>query len=393
MTTKPFRNTSVEINRQALIANYRALKSLSGRDEFFCPMIKCNAYGHGAVRVGRWLSKEGVSCLGVALIEEALELRQAGLTQVDIFVFGIFHRDATRVIIDQNLVPVISTFEEIEYLRQALRRGETLKVHIKIDTGMRRLGFQPSQILDVRRHFEKASGLRLSGLCTHLVSGDDVGCQVSRSALQLEELFAIERLLGTQTLVKHALNSAGLINRSFSSEDDSSLRQYKGLGSRPGIALYGGFDSRDCVSEAGKTWVDSQLQPVMTLAAELIMIRDLKKGESVSYGGTWEAGGPARIGVVSVGYGDGYRRAFSNRGKFLVGRHTVPVIGRVCMDYTMIDLSSLAEPEQPKVGDQLVIFGDSTKLLRAVDLAQDLDTISYEIMTGITARVPRREVE
>jgi alanine racemase len=393
VTMKPSRNTSVEINRQALIANYRALKSLSGRDEFFCPMIKCNAYGHGAVRVGRWLFTEGVSCLGVALIEEALELRQAGLTQVDIFVFGIFHRDAARVIIDQNLVPVISTFEEIEYLRQALRRGETLKVHIKIDTGMRRLGFQPSQILDVRRHFEKASGLRLSGLCTHLVSGDDVGCQVSRSALQLEELFAIERLLGTQTLVKHALNSAGLINRSFSSEDDSSLRQYKGLGSRPGIALYGGFDSRDCVSEAGKTWVDSQLQPVMTLAAELIMIRDLKKGESVSYGGTWEAGGPARIGVVSVGYGDGYRRAFSNRGKFLVGRHTVPVIGRVCMDYTMIDLSSLAEPEQPKVGDQLVIFGDSTKLLRAVDLAQDLDTISYEIMTGITARVPRREVE
>ncbi len=393
MTTKLFRNTSAEINRQALIANYRALKSLSGRDEFFCPMIKCNAYGHGAVRVGRWLSTEGVSCVGVALIEEALELRQAGLTQVDIFVFGIFQRDAARVIIDQNLVPVISTFEEIEFLRQALRQGETLKVHIKIDTGMRRLGFQPSQISEVRRHFEKASGLRLSGLCTHLVSGDDVGCQVSRSAIQLEELFAIERLFGTQTLVKHALNSAGMINRMFSSEDNSSQTPYKGLGSRPGIALYGGFDSRECASEKGKKWVDSQLQPVMTLSAELIMIRDLKKGDSVSYGGTWQAGGPARIGVVSVGYGDGYCRAFSNRGKFLVGRHAVPVIGRVCMDYTMIDLSSLAEPEQPKVGDQLVIFGDSTKLLRAVDLAQDLDTISYEIMTGITARVPRREVE
>lgn len=393
MTTKVFRNTSVEINRQALIANYTALKSLSGQDEFFCPMIKCNAYGHGAVRVGRWLSAEGVSCLGVALIEEALELRLAGLTQVDIFVFGIFQRDAARVIIDQNLVPVISTFDEIEYLRQALRQGETLKVHIKIDTGMRRLGFQPSQIFEVKRHFERAPGLRLSGLCTHLVSGDDVGCQTSRSAIQVEEFLAIERLFGAQTLVKHALNSAGLINRSFSSEENSSLSPYKGLGSRPGIALYGGFDSRDCVSEEGKNWVDSQLQPVMTLSAELIMIRDLKKGDSVSYGGTWQAGGPARIGVVSVGYGDGYRRAFSNRGKFLVGRHTVPVVGRVCMDYTMIDLSSLAEPEQPKVGDQLVIFGDPTKLLRAVDLAQDLDTISYEIMTGITARVPRRERE
>lgn len=393
MTTKLFRNTSVEINRQALIANYRALKSLSGQDEFFCPMVKCNAYGHGAVRVGRWLSTEGASCLGVALIEEALELRLAGLTQVDILVFGLFQRDAARVIIDQNLVPVISTFDEIEYLRQALRQGETLKVHIKIDTGMRRLGFQLSQIFEVKRHFERAPGLRLSGLCTHLVSGDDVGCQASRSSIQVEELFAVERLFGTQTLVKHALNSAGLINRSFSSEDKFSLSQYKGLGSRPGIALYGGFDSRECGSKEGENWVDLQLRPVMTFTAELIVIRDLKKGDSVSYGGTWQAGGPARIGVVSVGYGDGYRRAFSNRGKFLVGRHTVPVVGRVCMDYTMIDLSSLAEPEQPKVGDQLVIFGDPTKLLRAVDLAQDLDTISYEIMTGITARVPRRERE
>lgn len=393
MTTSQFRNTSVEIDRQALIANYRALKSLSGRDEFFCPMVKCNAYGHGAVRVGRWLSAEGVSCLGVALVEEALELRQAGLTQIDILVFGIFPRAAARAIIDQNLVPVISSFDEIEYLRQALRQGETLKVHVKVDTGMRRLGFEPSQIFEVRRQFEKTPGLRLSGLCTHLVSGDDVGRQVSRSGIQVEELFVVERLFGTQTLVKHALNSAGLINRSFSSEENSPLSQYKGLGSRPGIAMYGGFDSRDCASEEGKNWVDSQLQPVMNFSAELIMIRDLKKGDSVSYGGTWQAGGPARIGVVSVGYGDGYRRAFSNRGKFLFGRHTVPVVGRVCMDYTMIDLSSLAEPEQPKVGDRLVIFGDSTRLLRAVDLAQALDTISYEIMTEITARVPRREVE
>lgn len=391
MSSNMLRKTFAEISRPLLVSNYRALKSLTDPDEFFCPMIKCDGYGHGAIRVGKWLLEEGVQSLGVALVEEALSLRQAGLISLDILVFGMIPEEAILPVVENRLTPVLSSLEELEYFQRRIQPGKPLRAHLKFDTGMSRLGFSLAELPRLRELLGKPSGIQITGLCTHFVNGEDLSLAESQSAWQLEQLLTIEKDLGLGTLVKHALNSSALIERQFTVP--SGRDRWKGIGARPGIALYGGLDFRSCSHRDAAQWVKSHLHSVMTLRAELVKVHDLPAGQTVSYGGTWKSPAHRRIGVVAFGYGDGYPRALSNRGQVLFGDDFLPVVGRVCMDYTMIDLSSLVGQKQPKVGDQLVFFGDPGDQLTTMDLARELDTISYEIMTGITARVPRVEIE
>ena len=385
-----FRRTRAEISRSHLIDNLNALRNLQKEKEFLCPMVKCNAYGHGAFSVSRWLVEEGVEALGVALVEEALELRDQGISQPEILVFGVFPPEAVPAFVDQRLTAVISNLEDLVSMGTQLKSDQSLAVHLKVDTGMRRLGLDFEELSAVKNQLKKFPSLKVQGLCTHLACADDMGQTDAMSDQQLIKLNEMEKVLGlSKPVQKHVLNSTGLVSRKFSPQADKG---WENLGCRPGISLYGCFDDHASLNEQGRSWVFSNLKPVMTLVAELVKIKELNIGESVSYGATWKADKPSRVGVLAVGYGDGYPRLFSNLGKALYRGRLVPVIGRVCMDYTLLDLSDFELDSAPKPGDEVILFGDEQRALQAEKIAQEIGTISYEIFTGISSRVPRVEV-
>ena len=392
--SQQYRNTRAEISHSHLIQNLHALQSLQTEGEFLCPMVKCNAYGHGAVAVSQWLVEEGVGSLGVALVEEALELRAHGIVGPDILVFGTFPPEAVPAFIEHQLTPVISNFRDLEALGKQIKPAQNLSVHLKIDTGMHRLGLDAEEVNQIPQSLKRHSGIQVKGVCTHFACAEDIGDPHSMSRQQLLVMSELEGRLGlVEPVVKHVLNSTALIGRKF--HLDGNLYgngQWSGLGCRPGISLYGCLDDAPLLSEQGQSWLFLNLKPVMTLIAELVKIKELSAGESLSYGATWQATKPSRVGVLAIGYGDGYPRLLSNRGKVLVRGSLVPVIGRVCMDYTLVDLSDLESDSFPQPGDEMILFGDKDKVIEATDLAQQAGTISYEIFTGISSRVPRVEV-
>ncbi|MCB0385865.1 MAG: alanine racemase [Bdellovibrionales bacterium] len=390
MTKRQFRQTRAEISKSHLIANLRALKGLQEPGEFLCPMVKCDAYGHGALRVSKWLIEEKVDALGVALVEEGLKLRQNGLSEGRILIFGILPEAAAPSLLENGLTPVVSTVEELQFLARSSRGKSNFSIHLKIDTGMHRLGFSWSHLARVRKILGENTSLKVEGICTHLACAEDVGREGSMSARQIDLFRKAEGQLGLSGITKHVLNSTALVGRQFLSAQER--KSWTGLGARPGISLYGCFDDFECLDEAGREWVDLNLNPVMRLVAELVMIKGLEAGQSVSYGATWTARKPTTVGIAAFGYGDGYPRRLSNVGTVLYKGRLVPVIGRVCMDYTLLDLSEMDLDSSPQAGDEVIFFGDEEKRLSAVDLAQSAGTISYEVFTGISERVPRLEV-
>ncbi|MCB0365126.1 MAG: alanine racemase [Bdellovibrionaceae bacterium] len=390
MTARHFRQTRAEISKSRLLSNLRALKSLQHQGEFLCPMVKCNGYGHGALSVSHWLVEDGVDALGVALVEEGLELRRGGIANAQVLVFGVLPETAASCLQDNGLTPVVSTLEELKFLAKACKGRSAFSIHLKIDTGMHRLGFEWASLPMVRQVLVQNPSLQVTGICTHLACAEDMGQAGSMSVKQLELFQQVGGQLGLSGVGKHILNSTALVSRKFL--PDNQKVQWANLGARPGISLYGCFDDYQSLNAQGQAWVDANLRPVMTLVAELVMTKRLNPGESVSYGATWTAKVPTIVGVVGLGYGDGYPRRFSNVGTVLCRGNRVPVIGRVCMDYTLIDLGEFALDSHPKPGDEVIFFGDAEKKISALDLAQSAGTISYEIFTGISARVPRREV-
>ena len=378
------RQSYAEINLSNLNYNAELIHKISNSPKFFCPMIKANAYGHGDFEIAKALLKTKMSHLGVGLIEEALSLRQKNIT-APILVFGMFDSNSCAALIENNITPVISEFDKLEYLREKLPKSQRLKIHLKFNTGMNRLGIDLLQAKQVLKFLEENENFILEGICTHLFNAEDAGDPNGESFRQIHKFFQYSESFKNKAHYSHALTSSAIANlflRAKHGKQNLPL-EISDLGIRPGIALYGGEVS---THEAGQL----DLRPVMSLKSKLAKVQTVRKNEVISYGARWQAKSETVVGVVPLGYADGYFRGLTNVGEVLCHGAILPVVGTVCMDYFMVDLTSIANQVKVQIGDEVVLIGkQKDKQILASDLAKKVGTISYEILARISARVPR----
>jgi alanine racemase len=364
-----YRKTQAIIHLQHLKHNLSVLKGLKNQNGFFCPMVKANAYGHGDVEVSQFLQKQGVQSLGVSLVEEALKLRQNGIS-ADIILFGIASPEDLPLLKKEAITPVVSTWDFFRALA-----ASPIPFHLKFDTGMHRLGFSPNDLSSLKAFLDSHPELPLRGICTHLHSAEDLKNLKEKSSAfdQLQKLKQAKIFLGRPDLMTHSLNSAGLVGL--------SAVHCEPQGVRPGLAIYG-YSS--VISSL-------DLKPVMSLRAPIVEFKQVKKGDGFSYGHTFKVERDSLIGILPIGYADGYHRNLGNKTFALFRGVKVPVKGTVCMDYIMVDLTEAAYGTKIEAGEWVTLFGcdEDGIYLPATELSQAGGTIPWEILTAISYRVPR----
>lgn len=387
------RPTYAKINLDHLEHNFHFLgqfiSQASGlKDLFYCPMVKANAYGHGDISVATKLQDIGAHYLGVGLIEEGIYLRKNGI-KIPLVFFGKYLTQDLPDIFNYKLTPVISDWQQLKETADWVCEHITdfhanaFKIHIKFDTGMHRLGFELSQASAVSEFLKQNSQLWLEGVLTHLHSAEDLQCDDNQSTSfnQLKKFQDIQPFFTRWTPYFHALNSAGLFNFYQMKFQSANLTA---LGIRPGLSLYG-------VQPNGtnKTSV-SGLKPVMSLVSKVVHLVKVPKGETVSYGGTWKAEKESWVGVIPMGYADGYHRALSNKAEVLIQGKRFKQVGQICMDYFMIDVTPIAATESDRVHllqQEVILLNED---IDAWELANKSQTIAWEILTSIGERVPRK---
>jgi alanine racemase len=362
---RPARAT-VDLDR--LAGNYRALQSAASVP--IMPVVKADAYGHGAAHVGRHLEGLGAQRLAVAYVEEAVALRGAGV-RVPIVVLAGFGQGQARLLREHALVPVVSTGRMLEWIVEAARGARpALPVHVKVDTGMTRLGFAPARFDEAVARLADCHDVTVEGVMTHLASADEDEAATARQLDLFDACVARLAKRGLRPPLVHAANSAGL----------AFLRPTHTL-ARPGLLLYG-VRPRPLSPPVS-------VRPVMSVSADIARVQEVPAGTAVSYGGRWVAPRPSRIATVPLGYADGVPRTDKMReeGRMLVRGWRAPVVGTVCMDLTMLDVTDRAEVVE---GDEAVLFGDDPT---AWDLAERAGTNAWEVLTSVGSRVPRVYVE
>ncbi len=371
---RPDRPTWVEIDLSAIGANCRRLKQIIGPDVELLASLKADAYGHGALRVARTVLYNGATRLGVATLSEAAPLRQAGIT-APILVFGYLPPWQMREAVRLGITVTLYSLEAAQALSQAAQSlGIVARAHLKIDSGMGRLGLRAEQveaIVALADEIQKLPGIELEGIFTHFACADSA--DQTLSLLQLERFQAVLAALEKSGLcppIIHAANSAATL----------TLPQARFNMVRPGIALYGLHPSDEVRLPAG-------FQPALIFKTQIAQVKDIPAGECISYGCTFVTPTEMRIAVIPVGYADGFRRAPANWGEVLVRGKRAPLVGRVCMDQSMIDVSAIPGVS---VGDEVVLIGQQAEeQLTAEAVAARLGTINYEVVSEILARVPR----
>ncbi len=362
------RPTLAEIDLGAIQRNFQRLREAVGPRVAIWGVVKADAYGHGAVAVSRALEPL-CNALAVSLVEEGMELRAAGV-RAPIVVLGAYYGAHHADVLAHRLTPVVYDFGDLErFAAAAARRGRRADVHVKIDTGMSRLGFATSALPGLFARLGELAAIRLAGLCTHFASADLPDGAVTRDALaRFEACVAAARTAGFEGLVNHAANSAAAVRFPEARLDAV----------RPGLALYGAMPSTH-VALPG-------LEPALRLTTRVMAVHELAGGATVSYGGLWRATRPSRIATLPIGYADGYPRHVRDARALVRGKR-VPVVGAVCMDMLMVDVTDVSGARE---GDLVTLLGaDGEQVIGVDDLARWAGTISYEILCGISKRVPR----
>ncbi|MDH4229728.1 MAG: alanine racemase [Nitrospirota bacterium] len=370
------RHTVLEVDLGALVGNFRIAQSLAGRTGVLA-VVKANAYGHGLIPVARTLERAGAAYLGVATVAEGVALREAGV-RCPILLLGGYLGDEAVTIAAARLTPAIFSAELIEPLRAASRSlGRPIPVHVKVDTGMGRIGFAAKNAADIIGELLHFRELLVEGVFTHFAEADLADS--ASAAHQVELLGGVYAALGDHAAripLWHAANSAALM-RGLAMDGGGV---FPATLCRPGIMLYGH-------PPASGFAVPKGLEPVATWKANILQIKDLPAGTPISYGGTFVTSRTSRIATLPVGYADGYRRDLSNCGEVLIHERRAPVVGRVCMDMIMVDVSDIP-PARP--GDEAVLMGrQGEALLGATEIADRCGTIAYDILCGVSDRVPR----
>ena len=377
------RGAVAEINLSAIAHNLNVVRKTTNNRPVIA-VVKADAYGHGSVGVSRKLLQEGVPYLAVAYVSEAKTLRDEGITAP---IIVLFDGDETEAFFDLSLIPVVYSKETASSLSsEALKRKTVKKIHVKIDTGMGRLGLHGDTVIDDITAISEMPGIEIEGLLSHFSEADLA--DRSYALLQLERFNAIQKTLSgilKKNVFSHFANSAAVL----------TLKDAYFDAVRPGIMLYG----HSTISQKQNLQLPPlekrdnhmSLIPAMTIKSKILCIRTIPADTPISYGRTFITKRQSRIGVIPLGYADGYSRSFSNNAEMLVKGRRVPVVGRVCMDLTMVDVT---EVEDAGRNDEVVILGRQGRdAITAEDLASRAGTISYEILTSLGNRARRTYVE
>lgn len=371
-----FRKTWAEIHQDHLRYNIDLIRQHYPQDTFFCPMVKANAYGHGDVKLGNLYQDWGLQHLGVCLIEEGLLLRQLGV-KIPILVFRGFDRKGALAMLQSQMTPVVSTWEQLEILMEL---GQRTAIHIKFDTGMNRLGFVANDAEKILNLFKKQSHLQLQGILTHMYQSEDGMNPDGETVKQLSRFDQVAQVFESVCETFHALNSGGIISKielaKLSSTGGILFKRNWGL--RPGLLLYGYNPVEESILD---------FKPAMTLKSHTSVVRNIRSGEGVSYNHTWRAMRDSKIAVVPMGYADGWHRLLSNKASVLWNGQRAPLVGNVCMDYMMVDVTELPVEKE----NEVVFFGQSRTgaVIPATEVAQLGQTIPWEVLTNVGERVPR----
>lgn len=361
------RKVTAYIHKNNLIHNYNKIKELA-QGAKVCAIVKANAYGHGAVAVARTLEALGVDYLAVAFLEEALELRESEIGS-PILILGTGDPANASLIVENDLTQTVYTTELAQALSLAARdAGKVARVHVKIDTGMHRQGISVEEVSSFARFLSGLENVDVEGVYSHFAEADSSDKTFSYLQLaRFNEAFAAMRQAGVVPRIRHIANSAALL-----SLPESRLDMV-----RPGIILYG-------LSPDGEREPKEGFLPVLQFCASVIGIRTVPAGEGVSYGRTYTTKRVTRVALLQVGYADGYPRSLSNKASVQIRGKLAPVLGRICMDQCLVDVTDIPEAQ---VGDEATLFGTSE--LPAGALSSLLGMIDYELTCGISQRVPR----
>lgn len=363
------RPTYAEIDLGAIRRNVQAVRARVGSRVKIMPAVKANGYGHGAVQVSLAALEAGADSLGVASIEEALELRSAGIG-VPMLILGCAPVEAAGDIVRHG---VTSTVCDMEFGRAlsdaAVRQGSVGPVHVKVDTGMGRIGVTPNECENLVRELLSLPGIRVEGIFTHLPSSDEPDPTFTTEQLRSFRKLTLDlRAKGYHIPCCHAANSGAIL-----AHKESFLDLV-----RPGIMIYGLHPCHNIERSIG-------IEPALSLKSHIVFLKEVPVGATVSYGRTFTAARRTKVATIPIGYADGYNRLLSNRGQAMVRRKLAPVIGRVCMDQTMLDVTDVPEV---RVGDEITLYGGSGPI-SVEEIARKLDTIPYEVVCSISQRVQR----
>jgi alanine racemase len=361
-----------EINLDNLEHNMKAIKDVC-RSKEIISVIKADAYGHGAIETAPIVLENGATRLAVAVITEALELRNGGIT-APILILGFTPLNYAKEIAENDIEVTVYNYEYAEALSmEAKKYNKVIKIHIAVDTGMGRIGFLPNE--DSVNHvykISKLSNIIIEGLFSHFSSSDEL--EKKYTDKQMENFLWFDYKLKEKNVninIRHIGNSAAVIDLPNMHLDAV----------RPGIIIYGYYPSDEVKKQ------NINLKPVMALKASVTHVKTLPIGESISYGRTFITERESRIATIPIGYADGYTRLLSGKGKVIINGKFAPVVGRICMDQCMIDVTGI---EGVKQGDEVVLMGESGELsITADDLAEAIGSINYEVICMISKRVPR----
>ena len=361
------RTTKAVINLRAISYNVAEIRKRIDNKRELMAVVKADGYGHGAVEVSRAALRSGADSLGVAIPEEGQLLREAGI-EVPILVLGLIQPEEAYKVVNFRLAQTVTSVELLDALAQEGYKASTeVSVHVKVDTGMGRIGVKPEDIVSFIRKVKSFKNLSLEGLFSHFSSADEKDKTCSKRQLQLFEQTLHEiQLAGIGLPKKHMANSAAVLDLPESYYDMV----------RPGIMIYGLYPSKE-VSHS------IELEPAMTLKTKVSAVKMVPGGTPIGYGRTFITKGKTAVATLPVGYGDGYKRLLSNRGEVLIRGRRVPIIGRVCMDMCMVDVSDV-EGVQP--GDEVILFGED---ITTEEVAASADTIVNEVVCTVGKRVPR----
>ena len=361
--------TYAEIDLRALRMNFRSIKERVGNAKMMA-VVKADGYGHGALEVSRALVEEGADYLALAFVDEALALRDAGIT-TPMLVFAKPFRADLESLIAEDVDVTITTADEVSMTSEvAVSQGRRARVHLKVDTGLSRLGVPPAEAVSISRSIEDSPELELRGVYSHFAKADAIAISEAKDQFRVfrSVLDGIEEE-GIEVPLRHMAGSAAIVALAESHLDMV----------RPGLMLYGLYPD-------GIARGDIDLEPVMTLKSVVELVKEVDEGTAISYGGTYIAPERTSIATVPVGYADGYDRRLGNSGEVLIGGRRCSVVGQVCMDMIMVDVGN----QDVKAGHEVVIYGAmGNGAISIEEVARKIGTIPYEVSCSVSKRVPR----
>lgn len=372
-----YQRVTAEIDLDAVAYNIKNIRKKVKKETMIMGVVKADAYGHGAVEVSKVLLYNGADWLGVAMIDEAVQLRKNNI-MVPILILGYTPEAEIEDVVRYDIIQTVFSYEMAKMVSDAaVKLGKTAKIHIKADTGMGRIGFIPEEnIGDEVLKISKLPNIEINGIFTHFSTSDEKDKTFTK--LQYDRFkYAIDEIekKGIKLAVKHCANSAAIMDF-----DDLGFNMV-----RAGIILYGMYPSDEVIKE------NLSLKPVMSIKTHISYVKKVGKNIPVSYGRTYYTDKESVIATVPVGYADGYIRKMQNGGRVIVNGHYANIVGRVCMDQFMIDITDVPDVSS---GDEVILMGSDGKLsITAEEIANVLDTINYEVVCMIGKRVPREYIK